>query len=164
MALSRVQPGRAGLSRAADAVPEGPPGARPERSCRRAPAPVPSTVPFPLSSDLHGRGLCPDVAVSSRSCACRVFCGCCFQGAAEAGAVGRAVPLGQRGWRTDRLLTGEAGAAPLRSRRPPGKTQSSAWLSRHHRASENSPEASSALGLGRPGVRAPSERGARRAG
>lgn len=39
--------------------------------------------------------------------------------------------------RPDRLLAGEAGPAPLRPRRPPGKTQSSAWLCRQHRASES---------------------------
>lgn len=62
-------------------------------------------------------------AVLSRGCACRVFRGCCFQRAAEAGAVGRAVPLGQRGWRTDQTVCWRAkpGRPRCALRAPRGK-------------------------------------------
>lgn len=91
-------------------------------------------------------------AVPRRGCACRVFCGCCFQCAAEAGAVGRAVPLGERGWRTDRLFGPAAPSALF------GKNTKFGLAISAPPSERNSPEASSVLGLGRPGVRARRER------
>lgn len=144
VALSRVKPGRAGLSRAADAVPEGPPWPRGPAGAELPACPCSSTQPVTVPGELRPPR---PRAVPRRVCACRVFCGCCFQCAVEAGAVDRTVPLGERGWRTDWLLTGEAGAAP---RRPPGKTQSSPWLSRHHRASETGWRRARRWGLAAP--------------
>lgn len=146
MALSRIRPGRAGLSGRRTPFPRGlcGPRAGPERSCRRAPAPVPSPVPFPVSSDLHGRGLCPDVAVPRCGCACRVFCGCCCQCAARRGPWAGLCPSGLAGRPAVDGRSGGGPSAPWEENTKFGSAVSAP------RSERNSPEASSALGLGRP--------------